>query len=41
MSNGFDPKCHLGETHGVYTLVDVLPDKDKYGHYIYKGVCDE
>lgn len=41
MSNNFDPKCHVGETHGVYTIVDVLDEKDKYGHYIYKGICNE
>ena len=41
MSNKFDSKCHIGETHGIYTLVDVLDEKDKYSHYIYKGVCNE
>ena len=41
MSNSFDPRCHVGETHGIYTLVDVLAEKDKYGHYIYKGECIE
>lgn len=41
MSNKIDPRCHVGETHGVYTIVDVLDEKDKYGHYIYKGVCNE
>ena len=35
-----DPRCHVGETHGIYTLVDVLYEKDKYGHWIYKGVCN-
>ena len=40
-SNRIDPRCHVGETHGVYTLVDVLEEKDKYGHYIYKGICNE
>lgn len=35
-----DPRCHVGETHGIYTLVDVLDEKDKYGHWIYKGVCN-
>lgn len=39
MSNKFDPRCHIGETHGIYTIVDVLNEKDKYGHYIYKAVC--
>ena len=35
-----DPRCHVGETHGIYTLVDVLDEKDKYGHWIYKGICN-
>ena len=32
---------HIGEIHGVYTIVDVLPEPDKYGHYQYKCVCNE
>lgn len=40
MSNKFDPRCHIGETHGIYTIVDMLEEKDKYGHYIYKAVCN-
>lgn len=36
----FNPRCHIGETHGIYTLVDVLDEKDKYGHWIYKGICN-
>lgn len=39
--NKFDPRCHVGESHGIYTIVDVLEEKDKYGHYIYIGECDE
>lgn len=39
--NIIDPRCHVGETHGIYTIVDVLDEKDKYGHYIYKCVCNE
>lgn len=34
-------KDHVGEVHGVFTLVEVSDEKDKYGHYIYKGVCNE
>ena len=41
MSKNFDPRSHIGETHGVYTLVDMLEEKDKYGHYVYKGICKE
>lgn len=40
MGEKFDPKCHIGETHGIYTIVDVLDEKDKYGHYIYKSICN-
>lgn len=36
-----DPRCHVGEIHGIYEIVDVLDEKDKYGHWIYKGVCVE
>lgn len=37
----FDPKSHIGEVHGVFTLVEVLKNKDKYRHYVYKGICNE
>ena len=35
----FNPRSHIGEIHGVYEIVDMLDKKDKYGHWIYKGVC--
>lgn len=41
MGERFDPRCHIGETHGIYTIVDMLDEKDKYGHWIYKSVCTE
>ena len=41
MSKKIDPSCHIGETHGIYTIIDVLNDKDKYGHWIYKCQCVE
>ena len=34
-----DPKIHIGETHGIFYIYDVLPDKDRYGHWIYDCVC--
>ena len=36
-----NPECHIGEIHGVYTIIDVLDEKDKYGHWIYKCICNE
>lgn len=30
----FDPRSHVGETHGIYTIIDVLYEKDQYGRYI-------
>ena len=30
---------HVGETYGIYTLIEFLNEKDKYGHYLYKGKC--
>lgn len=41
MSEKFDPRSHIGEVHGIYTIVDMLDKKDKYGHWIYKAVCNE
>lgn len=41
MKEDFDPRCHIGEVHGIYTIVDMLDEKDKYGHWIYKGICNE
>lgn len=38
-----DPRIHIGEQYGIYVIEDVLPEdqKDKYGHWIYKAVCQE
>lgn len=36
-----DPKIHIGETHGIYYISDVLPEKDKYKHWIYDCICTE
>ena len=43
MSNKFDPRIHIGERYGIFVIEDVLPEeqKDKYGHWIYKAVCQE
>jgi hypothetical protein len=41
MGEKFDPKCHIGEVHGIYTIIDMLNEKDKYGHWIYKCVCNK
>lgn len=41
MGEKFDPRSHIGEVHGIYTIVDMLDQKDKYGHWIYKCVCSE
>lgn len=39
--NKFDPRSHIGETHGIYTIIDMLDEKDKYGHWIYVAQCNE
>ena len=39
--NEFDPRSHIGETHGIYIIIDMLNEKDKYGHYIYVVECKE
>ena len=41
MAKDFDPRCHIGEVHGIYTIVDMLEEKDKYRHWIYKCICNE
>lgn len=41
MAEKFDPRCHIGEVHGIYTIVDMFDEKDKYGHWIYKCICNE
>ena len=38
MKEVFDPKSHIGETHGIYKIVD-MGEKDRYGHYIYTAEC--
>ena len=41
MSTKFDPRSHIGEVHGIYTIIDMLDKKDKHGHWIYKSRCNE
>ena len=38
---GANPNIHIGEQYGIYMLIDLLPEKDKYGHYVYVGECAE
>ena len=39
MEDKFDPRCRIGETHGVYTIVGLLDERANDGHLIYKSVC--
>jgi hypothetical protein len=41
MGEKLDPRSHIGEVHGIYTIVDMLDERDKHGHWIYKCVCNE
>ncbi len=41
MNNKIDQPTHIGEEYGIYTITELMPYKDKYNHYIYKGVCKE
>lgn len=41
MGNKIDPKIHIGEQYGIFVIEDVLSEKDKYGHWIYRAVCQE
>lgn len=34
-------KSHIGETVGVFTIVEQMPYKDSDGHALYKGICNE
>lgn len=41
MVMSIDPYSHVGEIHGIYKIVGMLDEKDKYGHYIYVAECQE
>lgn len=34
-------KNHIGETVGIYEIIELMPYKDNDGHILYKGVCKE
>ena len=34
-----DTKTHIGEIYGIYEIIDIFPDGDKYDHLIYRGRC--
>lgn len=31
---------HIGENVGVYTIIELMPYKDKDGHALYKSICN-
>ena len=37
----FDPYSRVGETRGIYTIIDVLDEKDEKGNCIYLVKCNE
>lgn len=41
MGEKFDPRSHIGEVHGIYTITNILEEKDKTGHWVYECVCNE
>lgn len=34
-------KNHIGETVGIYNIVELMSYKDNGGHALYKGICNE
>lgn len=32
---------HIGEAHGIYTIVEELSERDKYNHKLYKFACQK
>ena len=36
-----DPNIYIENQYGIYTIDSVLPEKDKWNHYTYKGICKE
>lgn len=35
------PEEHIGQTYGVYKIVDVLPTRNKHGALMFVGVCEQ
>lgn len=36
-----DQNAYIGKQYGIYIIKSILDKKDKYGHFIYNGVCQE
>ena len=36
-----DHRINIGEEYGIYTIVEVLKERDSFGNILYKGVCKE
>ena len=36
-----DQNAYIGKQYGIYIIKSILDEKDKYGHFIYNGVCQE
>ena len=37
MGRQVDPLIHIGEEYGIYIITGLMPNKDKYDHYVYIG----
>ena len=40
MAEKFDPRHHIGKVYGIYTIVDIKDERDKYGHSLYVCRCN-
>lgn len=36
-----EPLLYIGQDFGIYTITELMPEKNKYNHRVYKGVCKE
>lgn len=36
-----DPSAYVGMEYGIYVIDDVISERDKWNHVIYKGICQE
>jgi predicted nucleic acid-binding Zn ribbon protein len=36
-----NPEKYIGKQYGIYKIIELLPEKDKYHHYVYLGECQE
>ena len=41
MGKQLDPTAYVGMEYGIYVIDGIIPERDKWNHVVYRGICKE